>query len=319
MNIIYNILLIALILLIIICIFKITNSYRKSKRVLDFTLDKKSNGEYYPLESFSNFLRSLVIFNTISKTYDKYVYEGSHLKDGMDYISLKIILGFILGLGYILSILIMKDNFSTLFIFLIFVIGFVIPDFYCIISYDKKMVISSVSLLRSFMTIRDGLQVDKSMEKVLKEVIDKNQGYLKREYQQVLADYRLGLTIGEAFLRMYGRTHLKIFKDLSSRLEAASHNGISYVNVFKDIIDEFNHYEVIEKKVTSILVKNTLLYILLVILPLILVITILLFNSEYKLLLFGSSGTSIILTEGILYFVYIIILSRLLRGRMLWD
>jgi len=317
MDMLYNILLVSLILLVIICILMMVNSYRKSKRVLDFTLDKKSNGEFYPLESFSNVLKSLVIFNSVAKTYDKYIYEGSHLKDGMDYISLKIILGILLELGYIFSILVMKDDFSTLFIFLIFVIGFIMPDFYCIVSYDRRMVISNVSLLRAFMTMRDGLQVNKSMERVLENVIDKNKGYLKREFQQVLADYRIGLSLGDGFLRMYNRTHYKIFEVLSKRLEVASYNGVSYVDVFKKIIDEFSHCEKVDKKVTGILVKNNLLYGLLVIIPLFLVGSILLFNVEYKALILSEAGGAMVLTEGILYFVYVLILTRLLKGRIL--
>ena len=90
---------IAFIFFIVYLLFKFIVACIKAKRLTDFSLKgSKENSEksfiFKIIYSFSDFLKSLVIFNQYAKTYDKYIYEESRLRKGIDYISTKFLLGF---------------------------------------------------------------------------------------------------------------------------------------------------------------------------------------------------------------------------------
>ena len=79
-------------------LIKFIIAFFKMKRLSIYSLDIKDekierNFVFNIIFKFADFLMSLVIFNELGRTYNKYIYGDSRLRKGIDYVSIKILLG----------------------------------------------------------------------------------------------------------------------------------------------------------------------------------------------------------------------------------
>lgn len=295
----------------------IASSLRR-KRISSFSLDlndETNNDLFYNIISkFSKFLTTLVIFNGIARTYDKYIYYDSKLKSGIDYISVKILLGISFIILDLFYFLLFKISFSSFLLLVSFILGFIIPDFYCYLNYSKKGIIKTEDILKSIIIMNNGFKSNKGILEVIESSAIKSTSRLKKELYQVLSDLKMGLTIGESFQRMYDRTKLPIIKEISYYLSLIHKSSISYGYIFdlleKKLInlEEINNKEYIIKNI-----KYTLLIIGYII-PLLTLIILCLKDSNYLKLLLSNNGVIFLSLIIIGYLLYIIILYKIYRG-----
>lgn len=294
-------------------------SFLKRKRISSFSLnidDENNNNDllYTIVSKFSKFLSTLVIFNGIARTYDKYIYYDSKLKNGIDYISIKILLGISFIILDLFYFLLFKIIFSSFLLLVSFILGFVIPDFYCYLSYNRKGMIKTEDILKSIIIMNNGFKSNKGILEVIESSAIKSTGGLKKELYQVLSDLKIGLTIGESFKRMYNRTKIPIIKEMSYYLSLIHKSKISYGYIFdlleKKLItlEETNNKEYLLKNI-----KYTLLIIGYII-PLLTLIILCLKDSNYLKLLLSNNGVIFLSLIIIGYLLYIIILYKIYRG-----
>ena len=188
---------------IISLVFKYLISLKKMNRLSYFSLNienKKQKGFIANIvRVLSKVLGSLVIFNGLARTYDKYIYEDGKLKKGMDYVSIKILLGGLLVFINVLINALYRLEFSPLLIFISFVLGFIIPDFYCLFTRRKRVRILNKNLLSAIIIMNNSYKANGSSEQAIKAVIDRTDGLLSIEFMKILIDVKIGIELNEAF------------------------------------------------------------------------------------------------------------------------
>lgn len=290
----------------------------KLRRISSFSLKVKEDEEKFLLFriifKFSKFLNSLVIFNQFSKTYDKYIFEDSRLKKGMDYVSLKVLFGMLFISLYIFISLLCNDNLSSLIILLCFIIGFLIPDFYCLFKEFKRFRILDKNILGAVIIMNNSYRANGSTEQAINDVIKRCDNRVGFEFKKVLNDIKLGIDISEAFYRMYNRVHLESVLYISRMLSLVNKSGVNIIEVFDAIEKRLLNEEKFKEEISSINEVNKISFLLFCVFPLVFLLSVIIFNGDYVNLLLGEIGIFIILIILILYLLYLFIIYRIYRG-----
>ena len=262
----------------------------------------------------SKVLESLVIFNGLARTYDKYIYSDSRLRKGIDYVSIKILLGLLFIFVNVLINALYRIEFSSLLILISFILGFIIPDFYCLFNKSKRVNILNKNLLSAIIIMNNSYKANESTEQAIKSVIDRTEGAVSVEFMKVLNDIKLGIDISESFNRMYERTHLSVIKYMSSVLGLVNKSGIDIIDAFSNIEKKLLEIEKFNNELIVLRDTNRLSVLLFSILPLVFLVTVVAYNTEYIKLLMNVNGIFIILIMLISYMLYLFIIKRIIRG-----
>lgn len=262
----------------------------------------------------SKVLESLVIFNGLARTYDKYIYSDSRLRKGIDYVSIKILLGLLFIFVNILINALYRIEFSSLLILISFILGFIIPDFYCLFNKSKRVNILNKNLLSAIIIMNNSYKANESTEQAIKSVIDRTEGAVSVEFMKVLNDIKLGIDISESFNRMYERTHLSVIKYMSSVLGLVNKSGIDIIDAFSNIEKKLLEIEKFNNELIVLRDTNRLSVLLFSILPLVFLVTVVAYNTEYIKILMNVNGIFIILIMFISYMLYLFIIKRIIRG-----
>lgn len=262
----------------------------------------------------SKVLESLVIFNGLARTYDKYIYSDSRLRKGIDYVSIKILLGLLFIFVNVLINALYRIEFNSLLILISFILGFIIPDFYCLFNKNKRVNILNKNLLSAIIIMNNSYKANESTEQAIKSVIDRTEGTVSVEFMKVLNDIKLGIDISESFNRMYERTHLSVIKYMSSVLGLVNKSGIDIIDAFSNIEKKLLEIEKFNNELIVLRDTNRLSVLLFSILPLVFLVTVVAYNTEYIKLLTNVNGIFIILIMFISYMLYLFIIKRIIRG-----
>lgn len=262
----------------------------------------------------SKVLGSLVVFNGLARTYDKYIYSDSRLRKGIDYVSIKMLLGlFFIFLNLFINSL-YKIEFSSLLIVISFLLGFIIPDFYCLINKNKRVNVLNKNLLSAIIIMNNSFKANESVEQAIKAVCDRTEGAVSVEFMKVLNDIKIGIDISEAFSRMYERTNLPVVSYMSSVLGLVNKSGLNIIDVFSNIEKKLLDIEKFNNELTVIKQTNKLSVLLFSILPLVFLVSVVAYNMDYIKVLMAENGIFIVLIMFISYMLYLFIIMRIIRG-----
>lgn len=307
---------------ILFLFYKIIVLIYRQNRLKDFGLETTTNDytltfRYKFLYKISNIIESLTIFNGLARSYDKYIDEDSKLRKGIDFFTIKILTSILFLFLYIFMTMLYKDHPQLIISLICLILGYIIPDFYCYFKQNKTQNIETKDLLGAIIIIRNSYQANHSNEQMLEDVINRSNGLLKKEFTKVLSDLKLGLTISEAFKRMYQRTNLSIILDISNMLSLTNKASINVKDIFDDIEIKLINYEKFTNELNLIQSINKLAYWVFLILPFIFIIFVIVSNQTYLLMIASSDGYIIIITLLIIYLLYIFIINKIVRGRYL--
>lgn len=306
---------ILLILFVIYTFVKLVILYVKEKRITKYALDidgSRDSGIIFGLiYKFSDFLNSLIIFDTVGDKYNKYVYTGSRLRKGMDFIAIKILVGVLNILIYLFTVMLYKNDVSMLLLLTSFILGFLIPDFYINIVRREKISALDDSVLRFIVILKNGIKSKYGLKEALEKVISEFPNlYL---YQVALNDLNLGKEPYEAIYRIYLRSNNKSFLYLA-RL---------YVMKNKSNVDMLYGLELLEKNLLSkdkfhnriLYIKhiNKITLLVFIFLPIFFIVSLIVNNNYYIELLTGYMGTIIVGIIFILYFFYLLLIHGIYR------
>lgn len=310
---------IVFLLFILYLLFRFIIATIRAKRLTDFSLrgSKESSEKsiiFRIIYSFSDFLKSLVIFNQYGKTYDKYIYEESRLRKGIDYISIKILLGISFVFSYLFISFLYRDSISSLLILLVFVIGFLLPDFYCLFIRRKKVKILNKNMLSAIIIMNNSFKANSSTEKAINDVISRTDGLLSIEFKKVLNDLKIGMNVSEAFLRMYRRVRISSILYISRVLSLVNKSGISIVEAFDLIESKLINEEKFNNQINVLNSTNKISLLIFSILPVIFILCIIFYNKEYIMLFNTYLGTFVLAIILILYVFYLMLLRMIFRG-----
>lgn len=306
---------------LIYLLYKFIVSVLRKRRLNSFAIDLDK--EKYLDDSLimkivfvlSNILSSMVVFNGIGRIYDKYVDEDSRLRKGMDYLSIKVWLGVILILIYLFVCFLYRDSINIVLIITCFILGFIIPDFYCLFNKSKKRKYVNKHMLRAIIIMNNSFKANRTVEQAINDVIEKAGSNIDYEFKKILNDVKLGLSLSEAFKRMYYRTNSKIVLKMCNALNLALKGRVNVVDIFNDMEKELLEEEKFNNDLDSIKSLNSLALGVFIILPLVFIVYVILLNKDYINLLSNKNGAIIIVILGIIYLLYIFILKRMARGK----
>lgn len=290
--------------------YRFIASLNKKKRINSFSINIKTdnlskNFLLRFINQFSQFLSSLVIFNSLSHTYDKY--HTKYLTSGMDYISIKILLAFLLDILYMLITFLYQDSLSVLIILVMFIIGFILPDFYCLYLDKENKHLTDKDFLNALYLLKSNAH-HKSIIIVLEKTILSLDNPLKKEFNKVLNDIKLGLSLHEAIYRMYQRTNYQVFKQFSYLLKVSHNDLLTSLNILEK---ELKGNEQLNNELKGIKSINTMSLVIFSLLPLIFISTFILFNEIYLNMILNEWGILIVLSLIISYILYVFILFRI--------
>lgn len=300
-------------------LIKLIGALCKRNRLVEFSLDIKDNNDekswlFKLIYSFADFLKSLVIFNGVAKTYDKYIYEDSRLKKGMDYVAIKILLGIGIILLYLFMTILYQDIFNSLVLLVCFVVGFIIPDFYCLFIRRKRTGILNKNILNAIIIMNNSYKANGSTEQAILDVIERTDGKVSFEFKKVLNDINMGIDISNAFLRMYKRVKSEAILYISRVLELVNKSGINIVDAFNVIEAKLIEEEKFNNEINSLKGVNKFALIIFMLLPLVFVISLILYNKLYVEVFIGYIGSFVLSILLIMYLFYLIIIHRIYRG-----
>jgi len=308
------------VLVVLYIVFYVLKSNRKKHRIDPFALHLNHRDDSVEKEAItvinriSNFLAKLVIFNGIARSYDKYIYEeDKRFKTGMDFISLKISLGFIFMFIYLLNTYLFRLTPTTLLAIATFIMGFVIPDFYCVIKEKRYNLNINKDILSAIILMNNSLKKNKSIESSIKDVINTIDGPIKKEYKIILLDLKIGLSYGDAFYRMYKRTNNRDILAIS-RIFKVFNNSSNALDPLLELESRLIDKEKLTFKINRLKLFNRLILVIALLLPLIVCLFLIFTDKAVLDIILNNYGVLIVTIEIFIYLDYILILNLLVGG-----
>jgi tight adherence protein B len=303
--------------ILIYFLYRIISSVVRINRVKDFALinDKKFDDTFGMniVYHLTDGLEYIKIFNWYGKKYNKYVNGNNRIRKGMDYVSIKILLGILFFVLYFVLIAIYNDDINVLAIICSFILGFILPDFYCIFNKRKVTKISNKQLLEAIIIMNNSFKANRSTEQAIRDVVKRSNGLVKDEFKRILDDVKMGLSLGDAFFRMYNRTKLNNVLYISHVFKLSNKAGINIVDIFDSLEKKIVKEEKFNNEVIDLININKISLVIFSILPGLFILIYLSSNIEYFKLFVSNVGVIIVLIISIIYILYLFIINRIVR------
>ncbi len=303
-------------------LYKVIGYFKKKDRLSDFGIELSGTDidvsfRYKVLYKVANILESLVIFNGIARTYDKYVDNDSRLRKGMDYLAIKLMLGILFSFIYVFMMMISMSKINLIILIICFVLGYVVTDFYCYYKQYRYKDIVMKDLLSAIIIMRNSYKANRNIDEMMDDLVNRTNGRIKDEFKRVRGDTKVGLSISEAFKRMYDRTKLPVILDMSNILALANKTSINMINVLETMEKKVIDYEKLNDDLNVYISVNKLAYVVFLLLPFVFLVFIIISNQSYLSVIGSSAGSAIILTLTIIYILYILVINKIVKGRYL--
>ena len=303
--------------LLLFFLYRFLRMEKRKKRIKSFTLkekEEKKTPTILGIDYLSNILEKLVIFNHLANYYNKYIYEDSFLKKGMDFISLKVLGGFFVTTLYLLQSL-FWGNLSFEKGCLSFLFGILFTDVCIFLYYKRKTRIDFSSLLDSFFIMHNSLKMGKSIEASLKDSIKQGKGNVKKELKKVLEDNEFGLSLSYAFYHMYERTSILFIKDVSTILRLLIRSDVNTMKVFDTILEKGLKEQKRREELMIIRNRNYISTLCFALIPIGLLFLFMIESPTFVTFVKSKYIYIWIGIESLLYLFYVILLYKLVRSR----
>lgn len=298
---------------------KLCSALKKKNRLSLYSLnidkvDDENTLIFIIIRKFSDFLKSLVVFNELGKTYDKYIYDDSRLKKGLDYVSVKILFGLGMIVLYLFMTILYNDIFVSWVLLVCFVLGFIIPDFYCLFVRKRRTSILNKNILNAVIIMNNSYKANGSTEQAILDVISRSDKKISFEFKRVLNDINMGIDVSDAFYRMYKRVGSESVLYISRVLKLVNKSGINIVEAFNSIETELIEVEKFNNEIYSLKGVNKFALLIFTFLPLIFIVSLIIYNDSYVEIFTGYIGSFVLSILLIMYLFYLIIIHRVYRG-----
>lgn len=323
---IVQITLILLLFLILIYIIKVRHNISLEKKFSKYTIPRLENKEISIFDkisiSLSKFIKKISelikksqVLSKYGLSYEKHIsYDELDKRKGIDYISIKIILGFITMILYMITMMFQYIGVSLFGLLLSYIIGFFIIDIYVQIDYRKKRKQISDDLLKAIIIMNNSFKSGMSIMQAIEIVKNELEGAIGDEFKKIHLDMSYGLTIETVFDRFYKRVKLDDAKFITTSLTLLNKTGGNIVKVFKSIEREFFDKKKLNDELKTATASSMFVYKLLLVIPFIVCFLIFILNPSYFNPLFKTSiGALVLVLILLLYLTYAIIIKRIMR------
>ena len=267
------------------------------------------------VKKLSHYLKKSQVLSQYGETYNKYIsYEMRNKKEGIDTVSVKFLLGFLVVILGIASQAFHNIHLSFMIYLIVFMIVFFIPDIVLHILFQQKRKRIEDDLLKAIIIMNNAFSSGKNIIQATQIVQTDLDGPIQDEFKKIYLDITYGLSLEVVFNRFYERVRLEDARYIASSLTLLNKTGGDIVRVFsgleKSIFDRKN----LKNELHSLTASSRFLFKFLVGLPFVFVFLIFILNPTYFKPFFDSIfGGMILLAIVSLYILYIIIVRKVLR------
>lgn len=321
-----QIILIFLLFVVLLYVLKARHNITLECKFNKYTISRLSNNELSIFDRVNEFIGKVIkkVSSVIEKsallkkygdTYEKHItYDQLEDRRGIDYISVKILLGFVTLVLYILTMMFQYVGLSLIGLFLSYIAGFFIIDIFVAIEYRKKRKEISDDLLKAIIIMNNSFKSGMSIMQAIEIVKNELDGAIGDEFKKIYLDMSYGLTIETVFDRFYKRVKLDDAKFISTSLTLLNKTGGNIVKVFKSIEREFFDKKKLNDELKTATASSVFVYKLLLVIPFIVCFLIFILNPSYFNPLFKTEiGVLILILILLLYIMYAVIIKRIMR------
>lgn len=214
---------------------------------------------------------------------------------------------------YIVLCIFHLQKVSVLASFLAFILGFILPGIYNLTIDQIKRKNIEKNLLKVITIINHNLQANMSIKEALVNTKEKVDGDLKIELENVINDLNHGLSLEVAFKRMKDRCGVEDIAYLTTTLSILGKTGGNTKEVFDYLENLFKTRKRLSQELDATIASSKLVYIILSILPIIVFVGMFLIYDNYLMMFITTPlGNLLGIGELVLYFVYIIVVKKIM-------
>ena len=321
-----QILAILILFFLIFYLLRTTKAMQKEKRIANFALkslkydeipffEKVNQFIWNLIRNFSKLLKKSVFISRYGQKFDKHIlYEDREFKEGIDYVSMKIMIGLMLVLFNVLTIMFQYVNVNGMGLFLTFLIGFFIPDIFLKIEFNRKRQKVADDLLKAIIIMNNAFKSGRNIMQAIEIVKDELKGAISDEFSKIYMDINYGLSLEVVFGRFHDRVQLDDAKYITSSLTLLNKTGGNIVKVFSSIEKSFFNKRKLRNELKAMTASSIFVFRLLIIMPFIFSVVIFILNPSYFSPLFKTPvGLVILGLLAIIFASYILVIKKILK------
>jgi len=316
-------------LVMIVLLLRQSKTMKYEKRIDKFALLPLNNEEksffdklgtmlWKVVRNTSKVLEKSVFLKKYGDRYERHItYEERKNKSGIDFISVKFLLGFFVVLLSIFTMMFQYTKFPLAIIILIFLIGFFLPDIFLTIEFRKKRKKIEEDLLKAIIIMNNAFKSGRNIMQAIEIVKDELDGSISDEFKKIYIDINYGLSLEVVFNRFYERVKLEDVKYITSSLSLLNRTGGNIVKVFSMIEKTFFDKKKLRNELNSMTASSVFVYRLLISLPFVFAAIIIVLNPGYfKIMYTTSIGLLVSFLIIMLYILYVLIIKKVMKVKI---
>lgn len=314
-------------LFILLFLAKYIRSIKLEKRFSKYTINSSKNksislfdnlyNQYMDfINKISKYISKFDIVKRSAKKYDKYKESFDIDEENINFISKKIVLGFVFVAFSIIVKLIQVELAKPFEMVIPFILGYYTLDivyYYKYIKYKKKIendMLEAITVMNN--AFKAGMSITQAVDLVSKEL----KGPISKEFKKIGMEISFGLDIETAFKRFSDRIKLSEAMYLTSSLSVLNKTGGNIIKVFDSIEKNIFNRRKLEQEFKALTSSSKLIMYVLIIVPIAFVLFINLINKDYFKVLFENPlGIILIIIMMLIYITYIIIVKKVMKVR----
>ncbi len=312
-----------------IYLFRLSRTLRLEKRLADFAItsvkedevsffDKIGGYSWKIIRKLSKLLKKSAVLRKYGEKYDKFIlFDKRDLKEGIDYVTIKFLLSFLVFFLGVISLIMYYQDFEIMILILVAVIAFFIPDLYLNLSFNQKRKKIKDDLLKAIIIMNNAFGSNKSIMQAIEIVKTELDGPIQDEFEKIYLDITYGLSLDVVFKRFYERVKIDDIKYITSSLNLLNKTGGDIIRVFSRLEKSILNKKNLENELRSLTSSSRFVFRFLGVLPIVLVLIILALNPDYfKPLIASLGGIMVLLIIILLYILYILVIRRMLEVKL---
>ena len=320
---------IAVLIIFSLVILYLKRSINLEKRIAKYSIepindksvslfDKLLNKYYKFLVKVKKIIGDLKTLQKYSKKYDKYVNVVNKIyKDGMDFVTNKIIVSFIFIFIAIFSKTIQYELLKFYEICLPLLVGFFIPDIVYAYSFKRHCAMIENDLLQAIMIMNNAFKSGRSITQAIYLVTTELDGPVAEEFKKVYMEINLGLSIEVAFERLKERVPVDEVSYLTASISILNKTGGNIIKVFTSIEKTLFNKKKLKLELASLTGSSRVISYVLFAVPVLFILFITLLDPTYFVPFFTTSlGFILLIIMLVIYALYIIVVMKIMKVRL---
>lgn len=264
-------------------------------------------------------LYKLKIFNDYSKKYEKYCDNTRIIReDPMDYISTKVLAGFVMMLLIIISDIFQYKSITFMQLLTTFLIGFFIPDLFLLSKSRMRKIQIEKDMLKAIIIMNNSFKSGLSIMQAIYMVSTELEGPISEEFKKMYLDLSFGLNMEVVFERFTKRVDTKEARYITTSLNVLNKTGGNIVQVFASVERNSFTRKKLQEELGALAASAKAIYKILVVIPILLFLGIFVLNTSYFIPLFKDPiGIMLLLIILLIYVVYIIVINKVMKVKVM--